>query len=423
MQDLKNTFKLIATLSPLLFILVKSNVAHADFLQDSSSSIQLRNFYQDRHYENDARPSMGSWSQGITGRFQSGYTDTPLQVGVDVMGQYALRLNDLHAGNKNNILPYDEASKTQYRDYGKMGLTLKLKYQDSELKIGELEPKLPVIYMDDTRQLSTIFAGALFENKSVDNLKITAGYINRVNSRYDDRYRKLGLRANTWDNRITSDGLAFIGLDHKWTPNVSTAYWYAELADIYRQHYANLAYNTSFGDTKLKVDAQYFNNSEAGAALEGKIDNQSIGLLSTIQHNSHTLTTGIKKNEGPSSFPLLVGNVPQRVLHGWSNLGFTKPNERTFHMQYRYDFKELGVDGLTASIRYLRGDKIHRSGLKDNKENETISALRYLVPEGRFKNLGLEYLHIDTDIKYGKRYEPGNKFSEDRIVVSYLYKF
>lgn len=423
MIHLKYNLKKLSTFPTLLLFLINSHNTHADFLQDSKSVINFKNFYMERDYEENSRPTQGSWSQGITGRFESGYTDTQIQVGLDALAQYAVRLNDHHAETKNNILPYDEEKKRLDRSYGKLGLTLKLKYQDTELKIGELEPKTPVIHNDETRQLYTVFSGAILENKSFDDLKISTGFINRVNARYDDHYRKLGLKSDTWENRNTSDGLMFVGFDYKVTPDILGSYWYGELIDIYRQQYTQLAYNTKIDKVAFKIDGQYFNNKEAGAALDGKIDSQSYGVRTTFESNGHTLTTGIKKNEGPSVFPTMAGNVPQRFLHAWSNLGFTKPNERTWHILYRYDFKTLGIDGLTTTVRYMRGDRIHRPGLIDNKENEQIYTLRYTVPEGRFKNVGIELIHIATDIKYGKGIEPGNKFNENRFSLSYLYKF
>jgi len=191
MTYLKYRFKWLTTLSPMILLFIQD--AHADFIKDSEASLQFKNFYMDRYYENDARPSMANWSQSVSARFNSGYTDTPIQVGFDFLGQYAIRLNDHDDSTKNNIMPYDEEKKRIDRSYGKLGLTLKLKYQDTEVKIGELEPKMPVVHIDETRQLTTVFSGVLLENKSFDDLKITAGFINRVKARLKEMgaYRRL----------------------------------------------------------------------------------------------------------------------------------------------------------------------------------------------------------------------------------------
>lgn len=402
--------------------LVGVEQASAAFIDDSKSSLNLRNFYVEREFKNSTAENIGSWSQAAMLRFESGYTDTPVQVGLDLSGQYAYRLNDHNAERLDTVLPYNAAKGEQYQDYGKYGATLKLKYSNTELKIGELRPMTPVAFIDDSRQLVTTYAGIMLESKEVKDLKISAGRLTHINSREDDDYEKLSLFAGNAP-RYESDGLNFIGLDYNFSPAVSGAYWYGQLEDIYQQHYANLAYNTKVGDTKIKLDARYFHNSEDGDAFYGKIDNQSYGVMTTIEDGNHLLMTGVRKNDGPSTFPTLAGYAPQPYLHAWANLGFVKPDELTWHILYAYDFKGVGINGLRATARYLHGSEISRQGLEDNSEIEKSFALRYMVPEGKLKGLGLELVHIRTDIKYGAGYQKGTEYNENRAILTYNYKF
>lgn len=396
--------------------------ATAAFVEDTNASLNFRNFYIERDFQNSTAPNIGSWSQSVMGRIESGYTDTPVQVGLDVSGQFALRLNDTNAERVDTIFAYDFNEGEQKQYYGKVGATLKLKYNNTELKVGELLPMAPVAFIDNSRQLVTTYAGAMLESKEIKDLKISAGRITHINSREDDQFTKLSLFAGNAP-RYESDGLNFIGFDYKFSPSVTGAYWYGQLEDIYQQHYANLAYGTKIGDTKIKVDARYFNNSEAGDAYYGKIDSQSYGLMTTIEHGNHFVMTGGRKNEGPSIFPTLAGYAPQPYLHAWSNLGFVKPNEMTWHILYAYDFKDLGVPGLKATARYLHGDGIYREGLADNTEVEKSLSVKYTVPEGKLKGLGVEFMHIQADTKYGTGYAPGTEFNENRIITTYNYKF
>lgn len=419
--------------SGLISVLTKSGVfmvtgvfcfksTYANFFDQSQKTIGLRNFYIEREYNDVPLQNIGSWTQAISGRFESGYTDTPIQMGLDVSAQYAFRLNNQNSSRSDTIIPFNQDLGKQDRDYAKFGGTLKLKYKNSELKIGELLPKTPIAYIDDSRQLLTTYAGAMFESTEIKNLKFTAGRITRINARNDDHYRKLSLlKANA--PRYESDGLNFLGLDYNFTPKISGSYWYGQLEDIYQQHYANLAYSTQVGDTKIKLDGRYFNNSEDGKALYGKIDSQSYGVMTTLQNGNHVLMTGVRKNEGDSIFPTLAGYPPQPFLHAWSNLGFVKPDELTWHILYNYDFKDVGIPGLKTTLRYLHGSDIYRPGLKDNKETEKSVSVKYVVPEGKLKGVGLEVMQIRTDIKYGAQYEPGADYNETRFIATYTYKF
>ena len=415
-----NTFKQVSLSTLVGFCCI--NNAHADFIQDSQASINLRNFYMERTFSDVPNKDIGSWSQAVSGRFESGYTDTPLQVGLDASVQYALRLSDHNAERPDTILPYDSAKGEQERDYLKAGATLKLKYKDSELKIGELYPRLPVAYIDDSRQLVTTYAGALFETKAIKDLKLSVGRITRINSREDDEFRKLSLFVGGGP-RYESDGLNFVGLDYNFTPQVFGSYWFGQLEDIYQQHYANAAYSTKMGETKVKLDARYFNNKEDGDAFYGKIDSQSYGFQTVIQNGGNTLVAGIQQNKGDSIFPTFAGYAPQPFLQTWSTLAFVKPEEFTWHLLYSHDFKEQGVPGLKMTLRYLNGSNIYRPGLKDNKESEANFVLGYQVPEGRFKNLGFEWRHIRAESKYGAGYTPGADFVENRLITTYNYKF
>ena len=107
-----------------LFGCLSIDTAYAEFLEESKTSIYLRNFYIERDFE-DTTNDLGSWSQAASGRFESGYSDTPLQVGLDFGFQYALRLNDRYDQRLDTVFKYDQDEAQQARDYLKLGATLK----------------------------------------------------------------------------------------------------------------------------------------------------------------------------------------------------------------------------------------------------------------------------------------------------------
>ena len=404
-------------------MLLGVEAVQAKFVEDSATSVGFRNFYIEREFEDPAAKDIGSWSQAVSGRFVSGYTDTPIQVGLDLTAQYAVRLNDTNAERSDTIFLYDLDKKEQERDQLKIGATLKLKYGQTELKVGELQPMNPVAFIDNSRQLVTTYAGAMLESKEVKDLKITAGRITHVNARDDDSFEKIGLYDGKTRATVTSDGLNFLGLDYNFTPSVSGAYWFGQMEDVYNQHYVNLAYATKIGSTNVKIDGRYFKYEDEGESINGKIDNQSYGLMTTIQNGNHLFMTGARKNRGERTFPTLTGHAPQPYLHAWANLGFVKPEELTWHLWYTYNFKDVGLNGLSATARYLYGTDIERKGFEDNKETEKSLAIKYVVPEGKFKGLGLDLIHIRTDQKYGAGMAKGPEWNENRVIVTYDYKF
>lgn len=408
----------------LLYMVVGSlltTTVSANFIDDRQISLNLRNFYFDREYDQDRQAPFGSWTQGANLIFESGYTDTPIQVGLDASIRYAVRLDNKYSNTPDLIVPFDTAAGKLERDYAKFGATLKLKAANTELKIGELLPKTPIVYFDDSRQLVTSLAGVMIENKDIKNLKISAGRITHTNARNDDEYRRLSMQ--TSGPVKESEGLNVFGLDYNANPSLSASYWFGQLQDIYRQHYIGGSYKTNLDQTKLKFDLSYFYNEEDGDAYYGKIDSQAVGGMTTIQHQNHLLTVGLQKNIGDSSFPLLTGYSPQPFLQAWSILPFNNPEELIWHFSYIYDFKDLGLPGVKTRFAYHHGDGIERAGLADNKEIEKVFSLLYNAPDGLFKGLAFEWRYTDADIKYGAGMAPGKSFKENRLITSYTFKF
>ncbi|NWD91889.1 OprD family outer membrane porin, partial [Pseudomonas sp. K5002] len=78
---------LCAAFSPL--------VAHADFIQDSKASLDLRNFYMNRDFRQANAPQnkADEWAQGFVLRLESGYTEGVVGFGVDALGEMGLKLD------------------------------------------------------------------------------------------------------------------------------------------------------------------------------------------------------------------------------------------------------------------------------------------------------------------------------------------
>lgn len=364
---------------------------------------------------------MGSWSQSINALYQSGYTDTAIQMGTDFSLRYAFRLNDKNEQLSDTNFPYDTQDNKLKESYGKYGVTLKFKYKDTELKVGELNPKNLIVFIDTSRQLPTSYAGVMLESKEIKNLNINMGRITHINARNDDQYEKLSLLRS--GPRYESDGLNFIGLDYKFSEYFSGSYWFGQLEDIYQQNYLGLAYTKQFEQSKLKIESSYFYNVEDGKNLYGEIDSQAVGLMGTYYKYDNQLSIGVQKNMGKDIFPTLAGYPPQPYLQAWSNLPFYNPEELTWHLNYIHDFKNHGMDGFKTRLGYHYGHNIKRPGLNDNKEEETIVGLIYAVPEGKFKGLSLEWRYTQTDTRYGIENNSGNSFKENRVITTYEFKF
>ena len=400
---------------------------HADFIDDSNVQLKFKNFYLDREYNQDTtgvvNKGYGNWTQAVTLDAKSGYHDigAGIQVGADLLAQYAVSLkangNDIH-------MPFDASEGKSEWDNAKLGATLKVKVSETELKVGDLLPMSPVVFFDPSRQLLTTYSGAWLESKDLKNTKLTLAYIDGINARYDNQYQDLSLFPNNNFTKTTNDGMYIAGIDYQFTPKFAGSYWYADVTNIYQQHYAAGAFKTNLSEkTKLDAHIRYFDNSESGDKLYGSIDSQAVSAGAKINNGMHTVQFGYQQMFGEhgkeaTMFPTLGGWVPQPYLDNWSVASFIRKDERSWSLGYTYNFKDVGISGLTATVRHFRGDNIDFGAAKpEGKENENNVIVNYVVPEGKLKGLGFNYMFIDTNYNFG------NDLQEHRIATTYSYKF
>lgn len=420
-----------------------TSATYADFIDDSNVQLKFKNFYVDREYDHEAGRNVtrgyGNWTQAVTLDAKSGYHDigAGVKVGADVLAQYAVSLQS--AGSEWDIhMPYDYANKRTERDNAKLGATLKLKVADTELKVGDLLPMSPVVFFDPSRQLVTTYSGAWLESKDLKDTKITLAYLDGINARFDNQYQDFSLfPQNNFATAITTDdGMYIAGLDHQFTKALGASYWYADLTNIYQQQYAALTYKDALTDrVKIDAHARYFDNTESGDALYGGIDSQALSLGANLSAGNHTVHLGYQQMFGEhgdnprlaSMFPTLGGWVPQPYLVNWSVASFIRKDEQSWSLGYTYNFKDVGLPGLTATVRHFNGTNIDAAyyGMKDEKANnikngeeyENNLIVNYVVPEGKLKGLGVQWYFIDTHYNYA------NDLQEHRIATTYTYKF
>lgn len=401
-----------------------TTAANADFIDDSNVQLKFKNFYLDRQYQDDASSrNWGSWSQGVTLDAKSGYHDigAGIKVGADVLVQHAVKLKGRDK-NPDWVLPHD--GKQSKDHFGKVGATLKAKVSETELKVGELLPVSPVLVFDPSRQLLTTYSGAWLESKELKDTKLTLAYIDRINNRYDNQFRDLTkFNPPQFDNGAEADGMWIAGIDHQLTKELGASYWYADVQDIYQQHYLGVNYKIGLGEkTKLDSHVRYFNNSESGDKLYGEIDNQALSVAAKINHGAHTVGVGYQQMFGDSAFPTLGGWVPQPYLANWGVATFTAPEEKSWHVSYGYDFSEVGLKGLNATAIYFKGYDQQGTGVYQSQNfntDEVNAIVNYTVPEGKLKGLGVQGMYID--VNFANPAKPD--LQEYRVATTYTYKF
>ncbi|WP_221798158.1 OprD family outer membrane porin [Oceanobacter mangrovi] len=406
----RNLYTTGAVLTALTGLTV-SNGAAAAFVEDTAVKMELKNYYLDRRYtKNDT--TEGNWSQAIDLTVSSGYTDTKVQVALDINTTDAIVFDS--EGNDGS-LPLDEDGEA-VDNYGRLGATLKLKYSNTLLSIGDYRPHLPVAWDDTSRVLDTIYEGAVIESKEVEGLDLKAGVFWKAVTRNSSDKEKFYVYKGQDENR--SDGLYFAGASYNFSKAFSGTYYYGQLKDFYTQNTYALAYKDKFGSTGVSYDLRYLDYANDGKAYGG--DDMDVDVLSTglsLANGNHKLRLSYQSIDGERAVPTLNGYVPQPYTLHWSSAAFIMPDERSTGIRYGYDFKDVGAPGLSLFTQYIFGKGIDVAGGEHEHQSERDIYLTYAVQNETLKGLSFSA----RDMWIDRSWTSG--FREFRFITTYTRQF
>ncbi|MDH1261612.1 OprD family porin [Pseudomonas sp. GD03944] len=382
-------------------------LAHADFIDDSKASVELRNFYFNRDFRQEgARDKAEEWAQGFLLRLESGYTEGTVGFGVDALGMLGVKLDSGDGTAGSGLLPADGSGGSQ-DEYSKLGLTGKVKVSNSTLKVGALHFRSPIVSANDSRLLPQTFQGALLNVQEIDNLIVQGGQINRIKANSSTDYTKMSA------NRIggTSDDFVFGGADYKITPALTAGLHYGKLEDIYQQYYGTLSHLLQLGEGQsFKTDLRYASSREDGNFRD--IDNRAFGAMFTYSLGGHAVGAGYQRMSGDDPFPYIASSDPFLVNFVQIN-DFANIDERSWQVRYDYNFAAMGIPGLTFMTRYISGDNVQVGASNGGKEWERNTDIGYVFQEGALKNLGVKWRNATVRSNFG------NDLDENRLILSY----
>lgn len=411
--------------------------AHADFIADSHADLSMRNFYfNSDNRDGAAQPSKTEeWAQGFLLDYRSGYTAGTVQFGVDAMGMLGVTLDSgrgRHQGGTMIPSEGDGAADT----WSRFGATAKAKVSQTELRVGQLMPKIPVLVASDGRLLPQTFQGVQVQSRDLDNLTLLGGSLNRATGRASTDRTGMAVNGGTQE----SNRFYYGGVDYKVDKSLLLQYYVGQLEDYYTQHFAGLNHTWVLNEqSSLTTDLRYFrtradgaNDSASGRAEgyrvggfteqgNGKIDNDLWSAAFTYRLGGHSATLGYQSVSDDSNFVQInQGSIDKGAggssLYLWTDkmlLNFTRAGERTRFAQYAYDFSALGVPGLKASVIYLKGDQINTASGSDQSEWERDISLDYVIQTGTFKGLGVAWRNGMS------RSEAARNGDQNRVIVNY----
>ncbi|MCO7568885.1 OprD family porin [Pseudomonas chlororaphis] len=392
-------------------------LSQAAFFEDSSATFETRNMYFNRDFREGTSAQQSKrdeWAQGFMLNLQSGYTEGTVGFGLDALGMLGVKLDSSPDRTGTGLLPTHDDGRAA-NEYSKLGLTGKVKISATELKIGSLIPELPILKPNDGRILPQTFEGGLLTSKEIKNLTFTGGRLDKAKDRDDSNYEDIRLnnKNSRFAGTVAGKHFNFGGLDYKFTDKITGSYHFAQLDDIYNQHFFGLVASRPLGPGTFASDLRLAISDDQGQARGGKIDNRSLNGLLSYALNGHKLSAGYQHMSGDSAFPYVDGSDPYLVNFVQIN-DFAGAEERSWQARYDYDFAKLGVPGLSFMTRYISGDNIALKNGDTGKEWERNTEIKYVVQSGTFKDVAVRLRNATYRSNYSAR-----DADEVRLLVSY----
>jgi hypothetical protein len=394
------------------------------FIADSTATLTARNYYFSRDFSDIVGPNQQSkaeeWAQGFILNVKSGYTPGPVGVGVDAIGLLGLKLDSSRDRVNTGLLPVTDAGEAA-DDYSRLGAALKVKLSNTELKLGELQPNLPVLTFSDIRLLPPSYQGASLVSNEIAGLTLQAGQLRSTSLRNEAGDEELGAMVGFVPRRdsgglITSDRFNYAGADYAFNANrTAVGAWYAQLEDLYNQRYFSLKHSEPVGNWLLGASLGYFDSAEDGEQLLGELDNQAVFSLLSARYGGHTFYLGYQAMFGDDGLPRVFANVSP-LGNEVPTFTFDSADERSWQVRYDYDFAAAGIPGLVAGVRYIKGDNVDTGRGFEGEEWERDLDIGYAVQSGPLKGLNVKVRNVTARSNYR------TDVDENRLIFNYSWK-
>lgn len=417
------------------------DAAKEGFIEGSRLSVLNRNFYFNRDNRDGVAPTYNrakapdngyseAWAHAVITRFESGFTEGTVGVGVDAFAMLGLKLDS--GGGRNggrssfDVLPVDRDGQAR-DEYSKLGGAAKVRVFDTVLRVGDVFPANPVVAAGDSRLLPQSFRGVTVENTSLAGLSLQAGRLHAMSQPMSSDMRESF--ATFYGGAVDSPWIAYGGGDYAVNEQVSVSLFGSRLKDVWNQYYAGTSVTWPLSDELALIGGfNFYNAKDEGRKRLGTFDNDIWSAKMGVRYGAHTLALTHQRNNGDDDFDYLRQSDSIFLDNSIQYSDFNSPKERSWMLRYDLNMAGYGIPGLSFMTRYGRGSDadysnanayyMRRDGngdpLTDQKRWERDIEVKYVVQTGAAKDLSLRVRQATTR---ATAFE--SDLDEVRVIVEY----
>lgn len=406
----------------------EEHIQGSGFLDGSSLSLINRNFYFNREYRDPgaAQNYREEWAHGIQARFESGYTQGRIGLGLDAYAALGIKLDSGGGTSGTGLLPVGSDGQVD-DEFSYAGAAVKARVSRTELKIGDVIPTAPVFATTTTRLFTSTARGLQIVSQDIDDLSLDAGYFTAIRDGSGSTNRD-GSIDLTYAGVVDAPSAGYIGGNYSISDRFNVSLYGANLEDVWNQYYANILYALPLSsDQGLTFNFNLYDSRSEGRELAGEINNLAWSLSAAYRLGAHSFTLAHQQVNGdtPFDYILMDGiNAGDSIYLANSSQysDFNSPNESSVQARYDIDMAAYGIPGLALMARYIKGD-IDGSGYSSSdgpyayaaaagKEWERDLEARYVVQSGVAKDLSLR-------VRYATHRGAGGDVDELRVITEY----
>ena len=414
-------------------LLAIPSLATADFINDSTANLGFRNLYMNQDTRSgpstNANKTKEEWSQAIILDYKSGFTEGTIGVGVDIYAATGIKL-DSGPNRTADTFPQRSSGKDKKSvdNFGKLGGTFKARVSETNLQVGTLMPRLPLIQANlEGRLLPQMFTGGLLTSSEIDGLTARLGHIDRVNHRsstdsermqmnvvgkgYQDKKSSNASITGKNNSNYTSNSFDLASVDYKWNDSLTTGYNYGRLQDMYKQQILTAVHLLPLGEQRsLKTDLRASRSTSDG---DIRVDNRAFSGMMTYNFGFNKLGLGYQKMTGDTGYAYIQGTDPF-LVNFVANREFGAKDEKSWQVRHDYNFAGLGVPGLTMFNRYVKGTGADLGpGKSEGREWERDFDISYAFQTGALKNLNVRWRNSTVRSNVTK------DLDDNRLILAY----
>jgi hypothetical protein len=379
------------------------------FREDASVLLHLRSYYmRGKLKSNDRREA---WTYGGWLKYDSGFIGERLSLGASYYFSQPIDAPDSRSGTRL-LRPVQRP----YRVFGESYVRVQLA-ERHELSLYRRAYDLPYLNKRDNRMSPNTFEGYAARGDFRElggkaRLTYLAGYFTRIKERNSERFVHLSERAGIDRKR----GVATLGFNFYPTERMSIGAINHLSPDVINIFFTSLDRRFVLSDnTSLRLKLSYADQQSLGDDLltgssfhvrqeSGSAALSYRGAIATLGFSTTSSQRGIQNSWGspPNPTSMMLEN-------------FDRASEDAFLLGLSYNFRRLGLEGLSAFANYVRGNGArNNAGLRVPDQDELDLTVDWRVQKGPLRGLWVRVRGAFVNERDG-----GESQNELRVILNY----